>query len=151
MYTNHKKGVVAKIVVDKRGRIKAAMRYADGRWVFGFNCVDCRLLIAGSSLLRNAARIRDQASSFSKKWKPSNLPSLLCNLLCNLPVQTPESTTYRPTCHPTCHTLPYTFSGNRATINPVIRTLFNLAKIYQHWVIWFLQFRNNLLNWRLTI
>ena len=31
LYTNHKKGVVAKIVVDERGRIKAAMRYADGR------------------------------------------------------------------------------------------------------------------------
>ena len=47
-------------------------------------------------------------------------------------VQPPEATTYGPTCHPTCHTLPYTFSGNRATINPVIRTLFNLAQMYQH-------------------
>ena len=31
MYTNHKKGVMAKIVVGKRGRFEAAIRYADGR------------------------------------------------------------------------------------------------------------------------
>ena len=82
IYSNRKKTVWAKIKVDYRGRSKAAIRYSDGRWVLAVRTFMrlrivsivmycCLLILAGSSPWRNVAR--DQATSFSEKWKTSNL------------------------------------------------------------------------------